>query len=201
MYVWSVATNSQTAPVAPPIAETSCAAILWNGLKETGKVWTLCLERLQSARNGMHISPVSLSPGKIASRQNLSANSERAFVAPSKTFSKRPHNKIGFASAWVCGCGNFSVLRLSGQSHHEEMERQCPACGGTQRIAYCRLLCEPRNDTAAAPGKWVYPEVAVKSNETDDPAGRDYDWSFYDPIYFQSDRDRASSACAIAPLS
>ena len=196
-----MAASSQAAPIAPANAGSAFSAILWNGLNELAKVWTLCLEGLQSAMNGMRRLPVRQSPDKIASKQNLSAKSERALVAPSKTFSKRPHNKIGFASAWVCECGNFSVLRLCDQSLEGEVERQCPACSATQRIAYCRLLCEPRNDTAAAPGKWVYPEVAVESGETDEPAERDYDWSFYDPIYFQSDRDRDSSSCAIALLS
>lgn len=196
-----MATSSQAAPIASANAESSFSAMLRNGSSEAAKVWTLCLERLHSAINGMRNLPIRQSPGTIASEQNLVDQSERAFVAPSMTFSKRPHNKIGFASAWVCECGNFSVLRLYGPSHELEVERQCPACGGTQQIAYCRLLCEPRYDTAAAPGKWVYPEVAVKSSETDEAAGRDYDWSFYDPIYFQSERDRHSSSSALALLS
>jgi hypothetical protein len=175
--------------------------MLRNGSNEAAKVWTLCLERLKSAINGIRNLPIRQSPGTIASKQNLADQRERSFVAPSMTFSKRPHNKIGFSSAWVCECGNFSVFRLHGPGHEVEVKRQCPACGGTQQVAYCRLLCEPRYDTAAAPGKWVYPEVSAKSSETDEPAGRDYDWSFYDPIYFQSERDRDSSSSALALLS
>ena len=193
-----MAANSQTAPIAPTDPDSPFSAILWTGRDEAAKVWTLCLEYLQSAKYRMRNLALVQSLEKFASKRNLSAESSRASATAPVTFSKRPHNKIGFAFAWVCECGSFSLLRSSDQSHEGVVERQCLACGETQRVAYCRLLCEPRNDTAGAPGKWVYPEVAVESSETDGRAERDYDWSFYDPIYFQGDRDRDSSSCALA---
>ena len=52
-----------------------------------------------------------------------------------------------------------------------------------------------------APGKWVYPEVAVESGETGGPVGRDYDWSYYDVIYFQGDREPDVSSCLLAQRS
>jgi hypothetical protein len=175
--------------------------ILSNGRNEAAKVWTLCRERLRPALNGVRNLPIGLSLEGVASRQNLSAESARASVAPSVKFSKRPHNKIGFSFAWVCECGSFSALRSSSQGHEGQVERQCPVCGEAPRLAYVRLLCEPRNDTAGAPGKWVYPEVAVESGEPGGPVGRDYDWSYYDVIYFQGDREPDVPSCALAQQS
>jgi len=196
-YGWGVAANSQTVPVAPAHAGSSLSIILSNGRIEAAKVWTLCRERLRPALNGLRNLPIGLLE-RVASRQNLSAESARASVAPSVKFSKRPHNKIGFSFAWVCECGSFSALRSASQSHEGKVERQCPACGETQRLAYVRLLCEPRNDAAGAPGKWVYPEVAMGSGEKGGPVERDYDWSHYDVIYFQGDREPDVSSCALA---
>ncbi len=172
--------------------------ILQNGRDEAAIVWTLCRERLRSALNGVRNLPTRQSLERFASEQNLSDGSTRASVAPSVKFSKKPHNKIGFSFAWVCECGSFSALRSSSQSHEGEVERQCPTCGEASRLAYVRLLCEPRDNTAGAPGKWVYPEVAVESGETGGPVGRDYDWSYYDVIYFQGDREPDVSSCALA---
>lgn len=107
----------------------------------------------------------------------------------SEKFRKRPHDKIGFSFAWVCECGNFEAQRSATQNCEGGVERQCPACGAAERLAYVRLLCEPRNDTPAAPGKWVYPEVMVESSAPGVPGGRDYDWSHYDVVYYQDDRD------------
>ncbi len=192
-----MAADSQTVPAAP--ANTGCSSIvLSNGRNEAAKVWTLCREHLRSALNGIRNVQIRRSLERIASKQNLSAQSARASVAPSAKFSKRPYNKIGFSFAWVCECGSFSALRSASQSHDGEVERQCPTCGEVQRLAYVRLLCEPRNDTPGAPGKWVYPEVAVESGETWGPVGRDYDWSYYDVIYFQGDREPDMSSCALA---
>ena len=196
--VWVMAANSQTVPIAPTDPDSSFSAVPWTGRDEAAKVWTLCLEHLQSAMGRMRNLTLIQPLEKIVSKRDLSAESSRASATAPMTFSKRPHNKIGFALAWVCECGSFSLLRSSDQSQDGVVERQCPACGETQRIAYCRLLCEPRNDTAEASGKWIYPEVAMESSETDGRAGRDYDWSFYDPIYFQGDRDRDASSCALA---
>ena len=175
--------------------------ILPNGRNEAAKTWTHCRERLRSALNGVRNLPIRQLLERVASKQNPSDGSARASVAPSVRFSKRPLNKIGFSFAWVCECGSFSALRSSSQSHEGEVERQCPVCGEASRLAYVRLLCEPRNDTAGAPGKWVYPEVAVESGETGGPVGRDYDWSYYDVIYFQGDREPNVSSCALAQRS
>jgi hypothetical protein len=171
--------------------------ILSSGRNEAAKAWTLCRERLRPALNGVRNLTVG-SLERIASKQNLSAESARASVAPSAKFSKRPHNKIGFSFACVCECGSFSALRSASPSHDGEVERQCPTCGELQRLAYVRLLCEPRNDTAGAAGKWVYPEVALESGETCGPVGRDYDWSHYDVIYFLGDRELVVPSCALA---
>jgi hypothetical protein len=166
--------------------EARCRSFSSNGRNEAAKVWTLCTEHLRSALNGVRNVPI---------RQSL----ER--IAPSAKFSKRPHNKIGFSFAWVCECGSFLALRSADQSHDGEVERQCTACGEVQRLAYVRLLCEPRNDTAGAPGKWVYPEVAIESGDMGGPVRRGYDWSHYDVIYFQGDREPDVSSCALAPRS
>jgi hypothetical protein len=139
------------------------------------------VERLQSARNSVRRAPAA-----------------RPGAAPLATFSKRPHNKIGFAFAWVCECGNFAAQRSADQGHEGAVERRCPACSETQRLAYVRLLCEPRNDTAEAPGKWVYPEITVESSESGAPLRRDYEWSHYDVIYYQGDRDPEAASCALA---
>ena len=172
--------------------------ILSTGRNEAANVWTLCRERLRSALNGLRNLPIRQSLARSASKRNFSDGSARASVARSVKFSKKPHNKIGFSFAWVCECGSFSALRSSSQNHEGEVERQCPVCGGASRLAYVRLLCEPRNDTAGAPGKWVYPEVGVESGDTGGPVGRDYDWSYYDVIYFQGDREPDVSSCALA---
>jgi len=193
-----VAANFQTIPVGPADPGNSLSIILPNGSDEAAKVWTLCWERLRSALNGVRNSPITQSLERFASKQNLPDGSARASVARSVKFSKKPHNKIGFSFAWVCECGSFSALPSSSQSHESEVERQCPVCGEASRLAYVRLLCEPRNDTAGAAGKWVYPEVALESGETCGPVGRDYDWSHYDVIYFQSDREPDISSSALA---
>ena len=164
---------------------------------EAAKVWTHCRERLRSAVNGVRNLPIRQSLARFASKRNFSDGSAGTSVAPSVKFSKKPHNKIGFSFAWVCECGSFSALRSSSQNHEGEVERQCPICGEASRLAYVRLLCEPRNNTAGAPGKWVYPEVAVESGDSAGSAGRDYDWSYYDVIYFQSDREPDVSSCAL----
>jgi hypothetical protein len=156
---------------------------------------------LRSALDGVRNSPIRQSWGRVASKQNLSDASACVSVVPSAKFSKRPVNKIGFSFAWVCECGSFSALRSSSQGHEGQVERQCPVCGEAPRLAYVRLLCEPRNDTAGAPGKWVYPEVAVESGEPGGPVGRDYDWSYYDVIYFQGDREPDVPSCALAQQS
>lgn len=196
-YGWGVAANSQTVPVAPANAGSALSIILSNGRNEAAKVWTLCWERLRPTLNGVRNLAIG-SLARVASRQDLSGESARASATPSVKFSKRPHNKIGFSFAWVCECGSFSALRSASQSHEGEVERQCPACGEAQRLAYVRLLCEPRNDTDAAPGKWVYPEVAMESDEKGGLGERDYDWSYYDVIYFQGDREPDVSTCALA---
>jgi hypothetical protein len=197
-YGWGVAANSQTVPVVPTNAGSSLSIILSNGRNEAAKVWTLCRERLRPALNRVRNLPIGLSLKRVGSSQNPSAESFRASVAWPVKISKRPHNKIGFSFAWVCDCGSFSALRSASQSHEGEVERQCPACGEAQRLAYVRLLCEPRNDMAEAPGKWVYPEIAMESGENGGPVGRDYDWSHYDVIYFQSDREPDVPSCALA---
>jgi hypothetical protein len=156
---------------------------------------------LRFALNGVRNVPIKQLLERLASKLNLSDGSACASVAPSEKFSKKPHNKIGFSFAWVCECGSFSALRSLSQSQEGEVERQCPVCGDASRLAYVRLLCEPRNNTAGAPGKWVYPEVAVESGETGGPVGRDYDWSHYDVIYFQGDREPDVSSCALARRS
>ena len=184
--------------MAPSNSGGPFSILLLHGRNLAAKVGTFCLDGLRSATSGASQLLRSLQTKsrtivgqmlKSRTSQSTSTKSVRASVTPSASFSNKPHNKIGFSSAWVCECGHFSVLRSSSHGHAGEVERQCPTCGQAQRLAYVRLLCEPRNDTAGAPGKWVYPEVAVEPAEAGGPAGRDYDWSHYDVIYFQGDRD------------
>lgn len=187
--------------MAPANAESALSHLVWSGRNGTAKVWSLCREGMQSALNGvlrLTVKPALTQVSSGLKRPMPACESAGALVKPSATFSKRPHNKIGFSFAWVCECGSFAVLRSDSSADEGEVERKCPACEETQRLAYCRLLCEPRNDMPAAPGKWVYPEVITGSGET---AGRDYDWSHYDPIYFQGDRDPDATSTALAVRS
>jgi len=131
------------------------------------------------------------------SELTVSAEGDSKTIVYSEKFSKRPFDKIGFSFAWVCDCGHFAADRSEIQTSEDLQQRECPECGASERLAYVRLLCEPRVGTAGAAGKWVYPEVIVEPREPGGPCGRDYDWSHYDVLYFQDDRDPDVSTCAL----
>ena len=173
-----MAANCQPVAVAPAHAGKSLSAVI-------EAVWRAVAFNVFKKRTEL-MPPVGSGGPSIAS------------VTPIAKFSKRPHDKIGFSFAWVCECGSFAAQRSAVQGQEGEHQRQCRACGATERLAYVRLLCEPKVDTSWARGKWVYPEVVVEPSEPGGPSRRDYDWSHYDVLYFQDDRDPDVPACQLA---